>query len=135
MDKANSAKVEWDSAKKRWEVHIEVGAEVIKRPIAEATVERAVTNYIGAMPFLWMDIDDEPGPASLRGFIERNSIALLSNHERAPLDSSSSEWLGLSSDRDLVRGSGLWNQRHVEETHDPAFLNVLERMVHATEQE
>jgi hypothetical protein len=102
--------------------------------IAEATVERAVTNYSSAMPFLWIDIDDEPGPASLRGVIERNSIALLSNHERAPLDSSSSDWLGLSSDRDLVRGSGLWNQRHVEKTHDPVFLNVLERMVHATEQ-
>jgi hypothetical protein len=39
MDKANSAKVEWDSAKKRWEVHIEVGAEVIKRPLPEETVE------------------------------------------------------------------------------------------------
>ena len=39
MDKANGAKVEWDSAKKRWEVHIEIGAEVIKRPLAEATVE------------------------------------------------------------------------------------------------
>lgn len=38
MDKANSARVEWDAAKKRWEVHIEVGAEVIKRPIAEETV-------------------------------------------------------------------------------------------------
>jgi hypothetical protein len=38
MDKANSAKVEWDAAKKRWEVHIEVGAEVIKRPIAQETV-------------------------------------------------------------------------------------------------
>jgi hypothetical protein len=102
--------------------------------IAEAPVERAVTNDIRAMPFLWVDIDDEPGPASLRGFIERNSIALLSNHERAPLDSSSSDWLGLSSDRDLVRGSGLWNQRHAEETHDPAFLDALERMVQATEQ-
>ena len=39
MVKANSAKVEWDSAKKRWEVHIEVGAEVIKRPIAEKTID------------------------------------------------------------------------------------------------
>jgi flagellar biosynthesis component FlhA len=39
MVKANSAKVEWDSAKKRWEVHIEVGSEVIKRPIEEKTVE------------------------------------------------------------------------------------------------
>jgi hypothetical protein len=32
--KANSARVEWDSAKKRWEVHVQVGAEVIKRPLA-----------------------------------------------------------------------------------------------------
>jgi hypothetical protein len=37
--KANGAKVEWDSAKKRWEVHIEVGAEVIKRPLTEQTME------------------------------------------------------------------------------------------------
>ena len=28
---ANQAKVEWDSAKKRWHVTIEVGAESIKR--------------------------------------------------------------------------------------------------------
>jgi hypothetical protein len=100
--------------------------------VAEAPVERAATNYISAMPFLWINVDDEPAPASLRGLIERNSIALLSNHERAPLDSSSSDWLGHSSDRDLVRGSGLWNQRHVGETHDPVFLDVLERLVHAT---
>ena len=39
MDKANGAKVEWDSAKKRWEVHIEVGAEVIKRPIPQETID------------------------------------------------------------------------------------------------
>jgi hypothetical protein len=39
MVKATSAKVEWDSAKKRWEVHIEVGAEVIKRPIDEKTAQ------------------------------------------------------------------------------------------------
>jgi hypothetical protein len=37
------------------------------------------------MRFLWIDIDDEPGPASIRGFIERNSIALLSNHGRPNL--------------------------------------------------
>jgi hypothetical protein len=39
MVKATDAKVEWDSAKKRWEVHIEVGAEVIKRVIAKETIE------------------------------------------------------------------------------------------------
>jgi hypothetical protein len=101
--------------------------------VAEAPVERAVTDYISTMPFLWIGIDDKPGPASLRGVIERNSIALLSNRERAPLDPPSRTWLGHSSDRTLVRGSGLWNQRHVEETHDPVFLDVLERMVQATE--
>jgi len=101
--------------------------------IAEAPVEQAVTNYICAMPFLWIDVGDEPGPASLRGFIERNSIALLSNQGRGLLDPPSRNWLGHSSDRELVRGSGLWNQRHVGETHDPAFLDVLEGLVQATE--
>jgi hypothetical protein len=31
---ADRAKVEWNSAKKHWEVRILVGAEVIKRPIS-----------------------------------------------------------------------------------------------------
>ncbi len=35
--KADNAKVEWDSAKKRWEVHIQVGAEVIKRALPDET--------------------------------------------------------------------------------------------------
>ena len=50
MLRADRAKVEWNSAKKHWEVRILVGAEVIKRPIehlasdaAEAALkERAV---------------------------------------------------------------------------------------------
>jgi hypothetical protein len=96
---------------------------------AEAPVEQAVSRYIAVMPFLWLDINDEPGPDSLRGAIERNAIALLSNHDREPLDRPSPGWLGHFSDRPLVRGSGLWNQRHVEETHDPMFLETLEKMI------
>lgn len=96
---------------------------------AEAPVEQAVSHYIGIMPFLWLNIDDEPGPESLRGVIERNSIGLLSNHERTPLDRPSPQWLGHVSDRALVRRSGLWNQHHVEETHDPAFLDSFESMI------
>ena len=45
-----------------------------------------MSNYIAAMPFLWLDIDDEAGPNSLRGSIEGNAIALLSNYARTPLD-------------------------------------------------
>lgn len=39
MLRANNARVEWDNARKRWEVHIEVGAEVIKRPISDTAAQ------------------------------------------------------------------------------------------------
>jgi hypothetical protein len=39
MTRADNAKVEWSAAKQRWEVHIQVGAEVIKRPIPKHTEE------------------------------------------------------------------------------------------------
>jgi hypothetical protein len=96
---------------------------------AEAPVERAVSRYISDMPFLWLDINDEPGSNSLRGTIEQNTIALLSNHARAALDPPSLGWLGHSSGRPLVRGSGLWNQRHVAATHDPSFLDAFENTI------
>jgi hypothetical protein len=32
MIRANEAKVEWNAAKKQWQVVIQVGAEVIRRP-------------------------------------------------------------------------------------------------------
>ena len=101
---------------------------------AEAPIEMAVTNYLGTMPFLLLDIDDEPGPDSQRGVIERNAIALLSNHERPAVDPSSPGWLGHFSDRPRVSGSGLWNQRHTEETHDPMFFGVFKKMIERTGQ-
>jgi hypothetical protein len=96
---------------------------------AEIDLEREVSKVICAMPFLWIDIDDEPGAGSQRGYIERNSIALLSNYGKPPLDQASPDWLGLSCDRAKVRQSGLWNSNHVDEAYDPAFLIQLERAV------
>lgn len=96
---------------------------------SEQPVEGAVSRYIGAMPFLWLDIDDVPSPDSLRGYIERNAIALLSNYERPPLDMASANWLGQHSNRSLVQKSQLWNQRHVSEVHDPELLPVMRRLV------
>ncbi len=98
----------------------------------ELPIELAVSNYIAALPFLWLDIEDEPSQESLRGFIERHSIALLSNHDRPFLDPPSEKWLGHYSNRKLVRESGLWNQNHVEETRDPDFLGALEEIVQDT---
>jgi hypothetical protein len=37
MLRADSATVEWNEQKKRWEVHVHVGAEVIKRPLPKYT--------------------------------------------------------------------------------------------------
>ena len=92
----------------------------------ELDIERMVSQFIGAMPFLWLAVDDEPGPGSLRGTIERNTIALLSNRGRQPIDPPSSAWLGLNCSRERVRTSGLWNQNHVDEDYDPAFLDAFE---------
>jgi hypothetical protein len=97
----------------------------------ERFVECAISEIIGTMPFLWLDIDDEAGPNSLRGYIERNSISLLSNYHKRPLDPPSQHWLGHHSDRERVRSSGLWNSSHVDEQYDPSFLVPLERLVSA----
>ena len=96
---------------------------------AEKTLECEVSQVICAMPFLWLTIEDEPGAQSLRGYIERNAIALLSNFEKEPLDPPSADWLGHSCNRELVRKSGLWNQNHVDEAYDPAFLDCFETLV------
>lgn len=99
----------------------------------ELDLERAVSAVIRAMPFLWLTIDDEPGAGSLRGYIERNAIALLSNFERASVDAPSLGWLGHHCNRERVRKSGLWNSNHVDESYDLAFLKELERLTDAME--
>lgn len=95
----------------------------------EREVEAAVSKHIGAMPILWVDVPDEPGPNSLRGIIERNSIALLSNDGKSVLDPPSNHWLGWHSNRDAVQSSGLWNQNHVTEDYDPRFLETFAKLV------
>ncbi len=99
---------------------------------AEAPVERAVSDHIGRMPFLWLPVNDEPRPASLRGLIERNSIALVTNQPDGALDIPSGDWLGLHSNRSAVVRSGLWNQRHTDEEYDAAFLDELSRLIELT---
>jgi hypothetical protein len=95
----------------------------------EQMLECTVSQVIGNMPFLWLSVEDEAGPRSLRGTVESNSIALLSNYRRTPLDPPSWNWLGHHCDRERVKNSGLWNSNHVEEDYDPAFLDLLEGLV------
>lgn len=101
--------------------------EAVKK--SELEMEKAVSKVIGQMPFLWLDVSDTPGKNSLRGKIERNAIALLSNLNKPALDLASSSWLGHQCDREKVRLSGLWNQNHVDEDYDPLFLEDLGNLV------
>ncbi len=56
--------------------------------VLEQPFEQEVSRIIGAMPFLWLGIDDAPGAGSMREYVERNAIALLSNLAKPPLDAA-----------------------------------------------
>lgn len=109
-----------------------LGVEPAAIKEAEADLERRVSAHIGQMPFLWLNVADAPGPESERDLIERNSIALLSGYRSRAADSPSPEWLGNSSDREPVRRSGLWNNRHVDAAYDPSFLDLMEAWIESS---
>jgi len=98
---------------------------------AEYPLEYAVSQHIRSMPFLWLAVEDVPGPESLRGYIERNAIALLSNYlsHDEPIDPPSASWLGRHAASKNVRLSGLWNSNHVAESFAPSFLDILQQYV------
>lgn len=95
----------------------------------ERQVEEQVSAYLTRMHILLLPVLDASGPDSIRAKIEAGAIALLSNHDRPPLDPPSREWLGRQSNRPLVRSSGLWNQRHVNALHRTDFLGELRHLI------
>ncbi len=97
----------------------------------ESEHERGVSEYLGRMSVLWVDVPDAPGAESDRKVIVRNSVALLSNSLR-PIDPPGAQWLGRHSPRIEIRKSGLWNVNHVEGPVDESFLNVLRLYVPQT---
>jgi hypothetical protein len=105
-----------------WSVGRTARAEVRR---AEYPLERAVSDHVGAMPLLWLDVDDPAGPKSDRGAIETGAIALLSNLDREPIDPPSAGWLGRRAHSRLVRESGLWNVNHVQKPPGGRFLDVF----------
>lgn len=95
----------------------------------ERFMELAVSYVIRRMPLLWLAVEDAAGRESLRGYVERNSIALLSNYGKEPIDPPSKSWLGHHCTRERVTLSGLWNQRHVQDEYEPGFLDTLARLI------
>ena len=97
-------------------------------------MEIQVSEHIRLMPFLWIEVDDEPGPDSQRSYIESHSIALLSNynlHSTDTIDPPSPDWLGGHAWNEKVRKSGLWNSDYVDELYDENFLKVLREFISA----
>lgn len=102
----------------------------------EHPYEVEVSKTISRMPFLWLAVGDAAGPSSLRGFIERNSIALLSNYSAGenPIDPPSTLWLGKFTRHEAITRSGLWNVNHVMEKYNPSILQVLEQLIQRQDQ-
>jgi hypothetical protein len=115
-----------ESIRSSWLVGSSAKSDVLR---AEYPLERAVSDHIGAMPFLWLGVDDPAGPQSDRGVIEAGAIALLSNLDRAPTDAPSAGWLGRRAGSRLVRESGLWNVNHVQDLPQGSFLDVFAQWV------
>jgi hypothetical protein len=96
---------------------------------AERSLEAMVSATLAQMQVVWLPVGDEPGPDSLRGYIERNSIALLSAYASPATDPPSAQWLGRHCPRERVRKSGLWNSNHVDEVVDADFLDAFARLI------
>ena len=103
-----------------------------ERRLDELEMERRVSDYLRDLPFLWLNVNDEPSADSQRAYIERNMIALLSNYQRDTVDARSDGWLGKHSRSEKIRKSGLWNVNHVDEEYDEGFLDRLESAISET---
>lgn len=95
----------------------------------ETRLEQVVSGYLARTRFVVLPVLDDAGPNSLRGVIERNSIALLSNSNKPAIDAASRTWLGRHSSRPAVTSSGLWNVRHTGEAYESGFLDIFERLI------
>ncbi len=95
---------------------------------AERELEERVSHYLANLLVTYVPILDEPGPSSLRSFIERNAIGALSNRS-FPNARTSDSWLGRYALPKEIRTSGLWNVRHIGDPVDGRFIESLETLV------
>jgi hypothetical protein len=98
----------------------------------EADLERRVSQTIGEMRLLWLDVPDAAGPRSDRAYLERNIIGILSRSNYLSITATPGLlWLGHDSAEWRITASGLWNLDHLFYRPDPGFLDVLEAYVDA----
>lgn len=89
--------------------------------LGEAGLEAQVSQVIGSMRVLWLNVDDQPGANSERAYIERNLIGLVS---RAGFlwGKDWHSWLGRHAADWRIATSGLWNLNYVYSKPDADFI-------------
>lgn len=98
---------------------------------AEDALERKVSEYIGQLSVVVLDINDLPSSTSLRSYVEKNSIALVSSLNSS-FNFSTSAWLGNYSPRQEIRESALWNINYIDSIYDPNFIDTFSQLVDET---
>lgn len=97
----------------------------------EMELEQMVSNYIGEMNLLWIDIADDTSSKSDRAYIEQNMIAIISG-DMKPIDLQTENWLGNYNAKRSISYSGLWNVNHVSDGYDEEFIKVFEKYIDIT---
>ena len=97
----------------------------------EQYIERMVSEYIGNLGIVVLEVDDLPSKTSMRAFVEKNSIALLSSINYS-YNFPTLNWLGNYSTRLEIAYSGLWNINYVRDDYDNNLLCVFEKYANET---
>jgi hypothetical protein len=116
----------WQST--TWGIGQAAGGEIQEK---ERPLELEVSQVLGAMRLLWLNVPDDPGPYSDRSYLERNAIGLLSRIAILQ-GGQSSTWLGNWSKQIHIALSGLWNLDHLYGLPDVEFPNILAKYVSIT---
>ncbi|WP_435181267.1 hypothetical protein [Halorussus sp. AFM4] len=99
----------------------------------EHPLEQRVSDYIRDLPFLWVNIPDEPGPESDRATVEKNAIATLSHFRRTNPDLYKDGWLGHESPKPEIYKTGLWNINHVEALYSQHVVDLISEYAEKTQ--
>lgn len=92
----------------------------------EKYIEQLVSDYIGHLGVVVLDIDDMPCATSDRAYVEKNAIALLSSINSS-LNFSTLSWLGNWNPRYEIKNSCLWNINYINSDYDSNFLKIFEQ--------
>ena len=97
---------------------------------SEKVLEKNVSLYLRDLSFTILEIEGEASKDNDRAYIERNSIALLSNYNRLAIDPSSANWLGRCTKKDKIIKSGLWNSNYVDISNvDAEYFNKMRHYI------